>query len=81
MEKNDKIIYLSQDVSELVIVIGNDKFRINENEIKHFIDGTKLVGKDNMNKDRFYEFVNYLISISNEGTEGFFVRSMSPEAR
>lgn len=81
MEKNDKIIYLSQDVSELVIVIGNDKFRINENEIKHFIDGTKLVGKDNMNKDRFYEFVNYLISISNEWNEGFFVRSISPEAR
>lgn len=81
MEKNDKIIYLSQDVSELVIVIGNDKFRINENEIKHFIDGTKLVGKDNMNKDRFYEFVNYLISISNEWNEGFFVRSISPKAR
>lgn len=81
MEKNDKIIYLSQDVSELVIVIGNDKFRINENEIKHFTDGTKLVGKDNMNKDRFYEFVNYLISISNEWNEGFFVRSISPEAR
>lgn len=25
MEKNDKIIYLSQDVSELVIVIGNER--------------------------------------------------------
>ncbi len=81
MEKNDKIIYFSQDVSELVIVIGNDKFRINENEIKHFTDGTKLVGKDNMNKDRFYKFVNYLVSISNEWNDNFFVRSISPEAK
>lgn len=30
--KNDKIIYLSQDVTELVIVIGNDKFRLNQSE-------------------------------------------------
>lgn len=79
--KNDKIIYLSQDVIELVIVIGNDKFRINENEIKHFTNGTKLVGKDNMNKDRFYKFVNYLVSIANEWNDEFFVRSISPEAK
>ena len=31
-------VYFEQDVNELVIVIGNDKFRINENEIKHFIN-------------------------------------------
>ena len=64
--KNDKIIYLSQDVTELVIVIGNDKFRVNQSEIKHFVNGTKFVGKDNIDKERFYKFVNYLISISND---------------
>ncbi len=79
--KNDKIIYFSQDVIELVIVIGNDKFRVNESEIKHFVNGTKFVGKDNIDKERFYKFVNYLISVSNEWNDGFLVRSISPEAK
>ena len=72
-------VYFEQDVNELVIVIGNDKFRINENEIKHFINGTKLVEKHNIDSEAFYKFVTYLVSICNEW-KNFFVKSISPES-
>ena len=72
-------VYFEQDINELVIVIGNDKFRINENEIKHFINGTKLVEKNNIDREAFYKFVTYLVSISNEWGN-FFVKSISPES-
>ncbi len=73
-------VYFEQDINELVIVIGNDKFRINENEIKHFTNGTQLVAKYNINKENFLKFATYLASISNSW-ENFFVKSISPESR
>lgn len=63
---NNKVLYFSQDVKEIVIVVGNHKFRLYENLIKHFMDGTKLIEKVNINSERFYEFANYAISITNE---------------
>ena len=34
IEENNKILYFSQDITELVIVVGNHKFRIYENKIQ-----------------------------------------------
>lgn len=65
MDKN-KIIYFSQDVKEIVIVVENHKFRIDENLIKHFVDGTKLIENVTINSERFYEFANYAVAITNE---------------
>ncbi len=76
----NNVVYFEQDINELVIVIGNDKFRINENEIKHFTNGTQLVEKHNINSETFYKFATYLVSISN-GWKNFFVKSISPESR
>ena len=66
---DNKILYFSQDVMEIVIIVGNHKFRINENLIKHFVDGTTLVEKVTINKERFYEFANYAVAITNEWKE------------
>ena len=76
----NNIIYFSKDVIEVVISIGNDKFRINTNEIKHFQNGTKFISKTKISVEKFYEFVNYLCSISNQWND-FYVRSIEPESR
>lgn len=75
-----EILYFSQDVNEIVITIGNHKFRMYEDLIKHFIDGTKLVEKVDINKERFYEFANYAVTITNRWNE-FATIGISPESK
>ena len=65
IEENNKILYFSQDITELVIVVGNHKFRIYENLIKHFVDRTRLMEKVDIDKETFYEFANYVVAITN----------------
>lgn len=65
---NEKIVYFSKDINEIVIKVGNHKFRIYENLIKHFVDDIKLIEKVEIEKERFYEFANYAVSITNEWT-------------
>lgn len=77
---NEKIVYFSQDVKEIVVKISNHKFRMNEDVIKHFIDGTKLVENVRINKERFFEFANYAVAISN-GWNDFSTIIVSPEAK
>lgn len=76
----NNVIYLSKDVIEIVICLENDKFRINTNEIKHFQNGTKFISKTKISVEKFYEFVNYLCSISNQWND-FYVRSIATESR
>lgn len=81
LEENSKMLYFSQDVKEIVIVVGNHKFRIYEELIKHFINGTTLVEKVAINKEKFYEFANYVVSITNGWKDAFATISISPEAK
>ncbi len=80
MDEN-KIIYFSQDVKEIVITVENHKFRIYEDLIKHFTDGPRLVEKVNINKEKFYEFANYAVAITNEWKDDFSTIGISPEAK
>ena len=80
IEENNKILYFSQDITELVIVVGNHKFRIYENLIKHFVDGTRLVEKVDIDKETFYEFANYVVAITN-GWNDFSTIVISPESK
>lgn len=77
---DNKVIYFSKDINEIVIVVGNHKFRIYENLIKHFVDGTRLIEKVEINKEKFYEFANYAVSITNEWNN-FATISISPDAQ
>ena len=77
---DNKILYFSQDIKEIVIVIGNHKFRMYEDLIKHFVDGTRLVEKVAINKEKFYEFANYAVAITN-GWQDFATIGISPEAK
>ena len=77
---DNKILYFSQDIKEIVIVVGNHKFRMYEDLIKHFVDGTRLVEKVTINREKFYEFANYAVVITN-GWKDFATIGISPEAK
>lgn len=66
---NDNI--KENEITEILIVIENDKYRIKPNEIKQFVDGIKYVGKKQIEIDQFKNISNVVLNYTNNWDKYF----------
>ena len=59
------------EITEILIVIENDKYRIKPNEIKQFVDGIKYVGKKQIEIDQFKNISNVVLNYTNNWDKYF----------
>lgn len=71
--------FKEEDITEILIVIGSDKYRIKPNEIKQFVDGIKYVGKEQIETEQFKNIAKIILNYTNNWNK-YFTKFVPNEA-